>query len=192
MTEREKEKKNKKKEEDIKIDYDHIDVADIMDQIKRKVAKESKEQSKQEIPKEEFYPAHVPFEPGVEEPAPGVKGKMKRVLLKIMKPVSPLIKLLVLPVHEQIMETDRKLHQTNMRLDQELDKLNAAINDVDVKLGQVMDYTKLLHNLSHNIVVELSKLKVEEENLKSKTRIIEKDFESLGRREKALEKKIFK
>jgi len=192
MTEREKEKKNKKKEEDIKIDYDHIDVADIMDQIKSKVAKESKEQSKQEIPKEEFYPAHVPFEPGVEEPAPGVKGKMKRVLLKIMKPVSPLIKLLVLPVHEQIMETDRKLHQTNMRLDQELDKLNAAINDVDVTPGQVMDYTKLLHNLSHNIVVELSKLKVEEENLKSKTRIIEKGFESLGRREKAMEKKIFK
>ncbi len=199
MIEREKEKKNKKKEEDIKIDYDHIDVADIMDQIKSKVAKESKEQSKQEIPEEEFYPAHVPFEPGVEEPAPGVKGKMKRVLLKIMKPVSPLIKLLVLPVHEQIMETDRKLHQTNMRLDnlsarldQELDKLNAAINDVDVKLDQVIDYTKLLHNLSHNIVVELSKLKVEEENLKSKTRIMEKDFEFLGRREKALEKKIFK
>ncbi len=192
MTEREKEKKNKKKEEDIKIDYDHIDVADMMDQIKRKVAKESKEQSKQEIPKEEFYPAHVSFEPGVEEPAPGPKGKIKKILLKIMKPVSPLIKLLVLPVHEQIMETDRKLHQTNMRLDQELDKLNAAINDVDVTLGQVMDYTKLLHNLSHNIVVELSKLKIEEENLKSKIRIMEKDFESLGRREKALEKKIFK
>lgn len=195
MAEREKEKKNKKKEEDIKIDYDHIDVADIMDQIKRKVAKESKEQSKQEIPKEEFYPAHVPFEPGVEEPAPGPKGKIKKILLKIMKPVSPLIKLLVLPVHEQIMQTDRKLHQTNRRLDdlnaklnQELDKLNAAINDVDV----VMEYTKLLHNLSHNIVVELSKLKIEEENLKSKIRIMEKDFESLGRREKALEKKIFK
>lgn len=195
MTEREKEKKNKKKEEDIKIDYDHIDVADIMDQIKRKVAKESKEQSKQEIPKEEFYLAHVPFEPGEEEPAPGPKGKIKKILLKIMKPVSPLIKLLVLPVHEQIMETDRKLHQTNRRLDdlnakldQAVDKLNAAINDVDV----VMDCTKLLHNLSHNIVVELSKLKIEEENLKNKIRIMEKDFESLGRREKALEKKIFK
>jgi len=192
MTEREKEKKNKKKEEDIKINYDHIDVADIMDQIKSNVAKESKEQSKQEIPKEEFYPAHVPFEPGVEEPAPGPKGKIKKILLKIMKPVSPLIKLLVLPVHEQIVQTDRKLHQTNMRLDQELDKLNAAINDVGVIPAQVMEYTKLLHNLSHNIVVELSKLKIEEENLKSKIRIMEKDFESLGRREKALEKKIFK
>ena len=192
MTERDKEKKNKKKEEDIKINYDHIDVADIMDQIKSNVAKESKEQSKQEIPKEEFYPAHVPFEPGVEEPAPGPKGKIKKILLKIMKPVSPLIKLLVLPVHEQIVQTDRKLHQTNMRLDQELDKLNAAINDVGVIPAQVMEYTKLLHNLSHNIVVELSKLKIEEENLKSKIRIMEKDFESLGRREKALEKKIFK
>ena len=199
MTEREKEKKNKKKEEDIKIDYDHIDVADIMDQIKSKVAMESKEQSKKEISKEEFYPAHVPFEPGVEDPAPGPKGKMKRVLLKIMKPVSPLIKLLVLPVHEQIMQTDRKLHQTNIRLDQVLDKLSMDLNNMEKRLDltysdikEIMQYTKLLHNLSHNIVVELSKLKIEEENLKSKTRIMEKDFESLGRREKALEKDIFK
>ena len=213
MTERKKEKKNKKKEEDIRIDYDHIDVADIMDQIKSKVAKELKEQSRQEIPEEEFYPAHVPFEAGVEEPAPGPKGKMKRVLLKIMKPVSPLIKLLVLPVHEQIMQTDRKLHQTNMRLDnlnarldQAFDKLSTDLKNLEKRLDQtnqrldltysdineIMQYTKLLHNLSHNMVVELSKLKVEEENLKSKTRIMKKDFESLGRREKALEKEIFK
>ena len=241
MTEREKEKKNKKKEEDIKIDYDHIDVADIMDQIKRKVAMESKEPSKREISKEESYPAHVPFEPGVEEPAPGPKGKIKKILLKIMKPVSPLIKLLVLPVHEQTMQTDRKLHQTNRRLDylnaksdQEIGKLNTAIARLDqinqevnkelstlnVRLDQVnkevnkrvdqvsktqskrldlafsdlskiMDYTKLLHNLSHNIVAELSKLKIEEEYLESKTRIMEKDFEFLGKREKTLESKVF-
>jgi len=221
MTEREKQKKNKRGEEGLKIDYDHIDVRDIMEQIKRKVAEDSKERPKEDIPKEEFYPSHVPFEPGAEEPAPGIKGKIKRVLLKIMKPVSPIIKLLVLPVHEQIMETDRKLHRTNMRLDylnakldQELGKLSAAINDVEVRLSQsveqvnetlskrldlafsdlnkIMEYTKLLHNLSHNIVVELSKLKIEEENMKSKTRIMEKDFESLGRREKALEKEVFK
>lgn len=217
MTEREKQRKNKRGEEGIKIDYDHIDVRDIMEQIKRKVAEESKERLKEDIPKEEFYTSQVSFEPGGEEPAPGIKGKIKRVLLKIMKPVSPIIKLLVLPVHEQIMETDRKLHQTNMRLDylnakldQGLGKLSAAINDVEVRLDQtnqnldqvnqmvekrldqIMEYTKLLHNLSHNIVVELSKLKIEEENMKIKTRIMKKDFESLGRREKALEKEVFK
>jgi len=196
MTEKEKERKNKKREEGIEIDYDHIDVADIMGQIKRKVAEESKERSKDEIPKEESYPAHVPFEPGIEEPTPGVKGKLKRILLKIMKPVSPLIKLLVLPVHDQVMQTDQKLHQTNIRLDY----LNGAIDNMELKLDQVIhkrlylitEYTKLLYSLSHNIVVELSKLKIEEENLKSKARIMEKDFEFLGRREKALEKEFFK
>jgi predicted nucleic acid-binding Zn-ribbon protein len=42
------------------------------------------------------------------------------------------------------------------------------------------------------MVVELSKLKIEEEMLKSKARILEKDFEFLGKREKALEKEIDK
>lgn len=208
MTEREKEKKNKKKEEDIKIDYDHIDVADIMDQIKRKVATEPKKPPQEEIQMKGFYqvpPTPLPSEPE-EEPASGKKRKIKKILLKIMKPVSPIIKLLVLPVHEQIMQTDRKLHQTNRRLDdlnarldQVLDKLSMDLNNLEKRLdltysdiNEIMEYTKLLHNLSHNIVVELSKLKIEEENLKSKTRIMEKDFESLGRREKALEKKIFK
>ena len=55
-----------------------------------------------------------------------------------------------------------------------------------------MEYTKLLHTLSHNIVVELSKLKIEEDRLKIETRIIEKDFEFLSKREKALEKEVFK
>ncbi|UCC39159.1 MAG: hypothetical protein JSV96_15345 [Candidatus Aminicenantes bacterium] len=220
MTAREKEKRSKKEEEDIKIDYDRIDVADIMNQIKRKIAKEPKHVPSEDIQMRESYPVppvQYSPEPGVEEPAPGFKGKMKRVLLKIMKPVSPLIKLLVLPVHEQIVQTERKLHQTNMRLDyldakltQELDKLNAALNNIEARLDEVnnatnqrvdqvnktlnkiMEYTKLLHSLSHNLVVELSKLKIEEENLRSKTRIMEKDFEFLGKREKALEKEVFK
>jgi hypothetical protein len=188
MTETEKERKKKQREEGIDIDYDDIDVAAIMGQIKRKIAEESKEDSKDEIPQEESYPDPVRFEPGAEGPVLGVKGKMKRVLLKIMKPVSPLIKLLVLPVHDQVMQTDQKLHQTNMRLDQGLDRFK----DIDKRLFLLSEYTKLLYSLIHNIVVELSKLKIEEENLRSKARIMEKDFEFLGRREKALEKEIFK
>jgi hypothetical protein len=55
-----------------------------------------------------------------------------------------------------------------------------------------MEYTKLLHSLSHNVVVEMSKLKIEEEGLKLKTRIMEKDFENLRSKEQALEHKVFK
>ncbi len=123
-----------------------------------------------------------------------------------MRPFAPIIKLFILPVYEELRETVRILDQTNKRLDSlnnvinDVSKnLNNAINDVNQKLDQTadnlvkkMEYTKLLHNLSHNIVVELSKLKIEEENLKLKIRIMEKDFELLGLREKALEKHIFK
>jgi hypothetical protein len=49
-----------------------------------------------------------------------------------------------------------------------------------------------VHHLSHNLVVELSKLKIEQEMLKTKVRIMEKDFEFLGKREKALETEIVK
>jgi hypothetical protein len=38
----------------------------------------------------------------------------------------------------------------------------------------------------------MSKLKIEVETLKTKTRVMEKDFEFLGKREKALEKEAFK
>jgi hypothetical protein len=38
-------------------------------------------------------------------------------------------------------------------------------------------------------VAELTKLRVEHEALKLKTQVLEKDFEHLGRREKALERR---
>jgi len=55
-----------------------------------------------------------------------------------------------------------------------------------------MEYVKILHSLCHNLVVELTKLKIEEERTKVKIRIMEKDFEFLSRKEQALEKKAFK
>jgi hypothetical protein len=55
-----------------------------------------------------------------------------------------------------------------------------------------MEYIKLLHNLSHNIVVELTKLSIEHDGLKTKVRILEKDLEFLGQREKTLEKHVVK
>jgi|GEM_PF-329539 len=247
-----KDKKNSGEKNFIKIDYEQIDVADIMDQIKRKIAQEAKKPSPGKPPKEEspLTPPHFFKEPEIEEEALGTKKKARKLLLKLMKPFAPLIKFMVLPVHEELMETIRKLHQTNERLDfmnvrlqQRGDEISSSLNDLINRvgefntavheridelsrvlssrinqdfektnkridktnktinkrlevlfadLGKTMEYTKLLHNLSHNMVVEFSKLKIEEENLKNKTRIMEKDFEFLGRREKALEKLILK
>ncbi len=58
------------------------------------------------------------------------------------------------------------------------------------KLGTTRETVKLLHNLGHNLVLELTKLKVEEEALKSKVRVLEKELEMLGKREKAIEKRV--
>jgi len=196
-------KKNGKKmtKEEIKIDYENIDVADIMDQIKRKVAEKPKKPER-ESGREDWRfasPSLYPLEP---EEAPGSKAKIRGLILKIMRPFAPLIKLFILPVYEELRETVRILDQTNKRIDYFDAKLNDFSNNINQinhrldraagDLGTTMEYTKLLHNLSHNVVVELSKLKIEEENLKLKTRIMEKDFESLGKRERALEKHIFK
>ena len=131
-----------------------------------------------------------------------------------MRPFSPLIKLLVLPVHHELTETVKKLDYTNKKLDYWAEKLNrdlyrmnellnTKIEDVDKTVNQrinlafddiglIKEYTKLLHSLSHNLVVELTKLKIEQDAHKLKSRIMEKDFEHLGNRERALEEQVFK
>jgi hypothetical protein len=177
-----KDKKDIKPGASIKIDYENIDVADIMGQIKRKISFEG-ETSVPEEPSPEEYPTVSPSQiqeqqGGEGEQVSGLKGKLKRMASRFIYPFAPFIKLMVLPVHEEVVETAQNLHQTNLRLDDELIK--------------AVEYTKLLHHLCHNLVVELSKLKIEEESLKNKTRVLEKDFEFLKKREKALEELLLK
>ena len=163
----------------IEIDYDRVDVARIMDQIKEKMAAES---------------ANAPDAPGTPPPgppgqeSPAGSGRMRQVLLRLMSPLRPLIKLLILPVDEEYRRTFLVLDHANRRID----RLEKDRDRMSGELDRLREYTKLLHHLCHNLVVELSKLKIEEETLKTKTRVLEKDFEFLGRREKALEKEIVK
>ena len=184
-------KKEQKKfinEEEINIDYDNIDVADIMDQIKRKIATQPIKPAEGDLKNEAFYSSFGPSPAGSEEPS-GTKAKAKKLLLRVMKPFSPLIKVMIFPVHQ---ETQNNFDQTNRRLDFLNEATNKRVDLAFEGLNKALEYTKLLHSLSHNIVVELTKLKIEQENLKVKTRIMEKDFEFLGRKEKAIEKEIFK
>ncbi len=178
----EKDKKDISPGTSIKIDYHNLDVAGIMDQIKRKVASQGETPLREEPSLEEYAsvsPSEIQEKLGMEsEQVPGWREKIRRIASRFLNPLAPFIKLMVLPVHEEVVRTAQGLHQTNLRLDDELFK--------------AVEYTKLLHNLCHNLVVELSKLKIEEENLKSKTRILEKDFEFLKKREKALEKLLLK
>jgi hypothetical protein len=207
-------KENKKKTEtEIKIDYDNIDVADIMAQIKAKIAVMPKKPPEGILPPQDFASPLIP-PPDMPPVGEGGRSKIKGFLLKIMKPFAPLIKLLILPVHHELTETIKTLDLTNRKLDywtEKIDRdlyrvnetLNARVEDVNSTInkrldlayddiGRIKEYTKLLHSLSHNLVVELTKLKVEEESLKLKSRILEKDFEFLGKRERALEDQVFK
>lgn len=193
---------NEKKghEEEIVIDYENIDVDEIMAQIRKKIASQPKKpESDENIPLEYSESTIIPAPPP-EDPS-GKRSKWKNLALKLMRPFSPIIKFLVLPVHQELRETIQNLYATNQRLDALERKVDdnqsriydefQAVNRRLEELNRVREYVKLLHGLSHNIVVELTKLKIEEENLKISTRILEKDFEFLGRREKVLERKFF-
>lgn len=205
--------KKTKSENEIKIDYENVDVADIMAQIKAKIAAMPKRPQEKVFRPHDYAPPLAPPPELPPEPEGG-RSKLKGLLLKIMRPFAPLIKLLILPVHHELTETIKKLDLTNRKLDywtEKLDRdlyrvseaLNTRIEEVDGtvnkrldlaydEIGRIKEYTKLLHSLSHNLVVELTKLKIEEESLKVKSRILEKDFEFLGQRERALEDQAFK
>ncbi|UCE43142.1 MAG: hypothetical protein JSV17_09440 [Candidatus Aminicenantes bacterium] len=190
--------------EKIKIDYENVDVEDIMDQVRKRIAS----QPRSPEPESPVQPAHAsslaPSPPQPESPL-SKKAKIKKVMLKLFKPISPLIKFLILPVHQELKDTIQNLYATNQRIgllernvDENFAHVRQKLEEVDQatirrleELNRVREYTQLIHNLSHNIVVELTKLKIEQENLKLKTRIMEKDFEFLGKREKTLESKIF-
>jgi len=194
------EKKNNDRNEEIKIDYENIDVENIMEQVKKKIASQPKDSDPDLHDPSVPPPPQTPSSPQQEEP-PGKKEKIKNILLKIFKPISPLIKFLVFPVHQELKDTIHNVYTTNQRIDfletrmhEDFSKVHQELQAIILRLeelNRVREYTQLLHNLSHNLVVELTKLKIEQENLKLKTRIMEKDFEFLGKREKTLESKVF-
>ncbi|MBN1274480.1 MAG: hypothetical protein JXB26_19640 [Candidatus Aminicenantes bacterium] len=210
MAEEKKERQTGQENGEIRIDYDNIDVEDIMRQIRERIAARPVKPVPEKVPFDSRDAAFFP--PDYEEEAgpAGIKGRLKNLILRIMRPLSPLIKLLILPVHEEVRRTVINLDQTNRRLDYinarieddlnrlraELDHVNQVTNErLDMALDDIVrikEYSKLLHNLSHNLVVELTKLKIEEEHLRSASRILDKNFAMLGKRERALEKEVFK
>lgn len=196
---------------EIIIDYERIDVASIMEQIKKKIASQPRPKPAEKIKEEKLIIPPPPRSPWELEPTYGWKAKAKRILLKLMKPFSPLIKLVIFPVYHELRETVLKLHHANMRidyactrldhlsskLDAELSRLsqflNQRIDRVEMRFEEIdrlREYTKLMHNLAHNLVVEMSKLKIELDTLKIHHRLLEKDVRHLEHRERLLEKEV--
>lgn len=171
---------------DIEIDYDRLDVAAIMDQVKKaaasKPAPPGREESGPPPAPAGFPPASGDAPPPPAGP-PGLKDKLRAKALKAMAPFFPLIRLFALPLHEELKAVVRSLDRTNRRLDAQTTAAGLRFQDLD----RAMEYVKLLHTLNHNLVVEVTKLRIELEGLRSRTRILEKDFEFAGRRQRALE-----
>ncbi len=198
-------------EREIYIDYDRIDVASIMEQIRRKIATQPRPKPSEKIIEDKEIIPPPPRSPWELEATYGWKARAKRILLKLMRPLSPLIKLLIFPVYYELRETVLKLHHANMRIDYACTRLDHLASKMDTELAklsqllnqridrvekrfeeidQLKEYTKLLHNLAHNLVVEMSKLKIELDTLKIHHRILEKDVRHLEQRERLLEKEI--
>jgi K+-sensing histidine kinase KdpD len=107
-----------------------------------------------------------------------------------MSPFRPLIKLLILPVYDEFQQTVGILHNANLRIDRLAEVTDRDRHNAVVRFDRLREYTKLLHSLSHNLVVELTKLKIENDTLKARLEILEKDFDFLGKRERALEREV--
>lgn len=68
--------------------------------------------------------------------------------------------------------------------------IDPKFDELTVNLQRSMEYIKLLHNLSNNMVVEMSKLKVEIDALRNRLITMENKIEFLEKRERILEEKF--
>lgn len=162
-------------EKTVPVDYENVDVAALSERIQAAAAARSAGASAAAAP------ASAPPQPPVSSPAArppslppgGFKARLKGLAIRMLRPLFPLMRLLVLPLHEDVAALYRSVDAANAKTD----KFVASI--------------QLLHLLDHNLVVELTKLRLEHEALKSRLRLAEKDLEMLTKRERAVEERVF-
>ncbi|MBM3312398.1 MAG: hypothetical protein FJY80_12930 [Candidatus Aminicenantes bacterium] len=176
---------------DVDIDYDNLDVGAIMDQVKKTAASRPPEPGREEPLAAPASSGGPPVSGGAApQPSgpPGFKARLKAKALKAMAPFFPVIRLFALPLHEELQAVVRSLDRTNRELDARTAAAGLRFRDLD----RAMEYIKLLHTLNHNLVLEVTKLRIELDGLKSRARVLEKDFEYAGRRQKALEDRVLR
>lgn len=155
----------------LNIDFDHLDAAEINERIRLAAAAGSS-------------PAVPPSPPPVTAPdappSPAFKSRMKGRLRRLLAPFFPALRLLSLPVQEDLAEATRILHATNVRVD-----------EMGPILSRSIEYLRIMHVLNHNLVLELTKLRIEHDALTNRVRLLEKDLDFLTRRERAVERQVF-
>ena len=133
----------------------------------------------------QLYPEHkfddfqpYRFEPEIEA------GTIKKIMAKIRKILAPLTRFMIRPYITELKNLNAKLHNDNKEDVYNLKQM------VPITL-QSKEYIKLLHNAVNNMIVEISKLKLDQDLLKTKIKVLEDKIEFLENRERAIEKKIF-
>jgi len=154
-------------DERLTVDYDKVDVAELGERIKAAAAARAAVSAASAVP----APPAAAVSPAV--PPAGRKPRLKGLAVRLLRPRFPLMRLLVLPLHEDVAVLYRNVDAANAKTD------------------KFVDYIKLLHMLDHNLVVELTKLRLEHEALKSRVRMLEKDLELMTKRERAVEERVF-
>jgi hypothetical protein len=135
--------------------------------------------------KKEFHPMEVKFE--VEEGS-GLRGMVKKILLKVRKILFPLVRFMVRPLYNELKQFSVDRFNENAH---NIFKNTEEIAYYKHLVLQGKEYIKLMHNAINNLITEASKLKIDHELLKTKIKVLEDKMEFLENRERAIEKKIF-
>lgn len=131
--------------------------------------------------KKEFHPTTVTFE---NEDGPGLRGLVKKTLSLFRKVFFPLVRFMTRPIYNELKQFTVDLHNQNGNRMYEIDLNNRIAR-------QSKEYIILLHNALNNMIVVSSKMKIDQEMLKTKIKVLEDKIEFLENRERALEKKLF-
>lgn len=151
-----------------------------------------------EIPKPERPPIKefhaMEFKPEVEEGS-GIKGLIKKIMIKYRKLMFPLVRFMSRPIYNELKQlTIDKFNYNAHAIHHNTHEIECTPAEILFNrhiLFQSKEYIKLMHNSMNNLIVELSKTKIEQELLKTKIKVMEDKIEFLENRERAIEKKLF-
>lgn len=136
-------------------------------------------------PEKEFRPFSITFE---QETGTGLRGLVKKVMVKTRKLFFPLIRFMTRPIYNELKQFSGDRFNENAH---NIFK-NAQQSEANRRLSiQSKEYIKLLHNSLNNMIVEFSKLKIDQELLKTRIKVLEDKIEFIENRERAIEKKLF-
>jgi hypothetical protein len=136
-------------------------------------------------PKPGYVPMEISFE---QETGSGLRGLVKKVLLLTRKIFFPLIRFMTRPIYNELKQFTGDRYNDNAR---DIFKMTQQLEDYKQLIFQSKEYIKLMHNSMNNQIVEFSKLKIDEELLKTRIKVLEDKIEFLENRERAIEKKLF-